>query len=113
MLAKRWSHYSIYHNMTRSARVEEKDTLIVTLQKELDKAGQREEDLKETHRNYMLQMQTLINQKAIEAPGAKRYYEFNTKFMKAWTLGWIHRTERTGQGNGIKNRLGICGKYIF
>lgn len=24
------------------------------------------------HSNYMLQMQTLINQKAIEAPGAKK-----------------------------------------
>lgn len=54
------------------ARLEEKDILINTLQKELDKAGQREDDLKETHRNYMLQMQTLINQKAIEAPGAKK-----------------------------------------
>jgi hypothetical protein len=54
------------------ARLEEKNILINTLQKELDKAGQREDDLKETHRNYMLQMQTLINQKAIEAPGAKK-----------------------------------------
>jgi len=54
------------------ARLEEKNILINTLQKELDKAGQREDDLKENHRNYMLQMQTLINQKAIEAPGAKK-----------------------------------------
>ena len=30
------------------------------------------EDLKAIHNNYMLQMQTLINQKAIEAPGAKK-----------------------------------------
>jgi hypothetical protein len=30
------------------------------------------EDLKSMHNNYMLQMQTLINQKAIEAPGAKK-----------------------------------------
>ena len=30
------------------------------------------EDTKELHRNYMLQMQTLITQKQIEAPGAKK-----------------------------------------
>ena len=36
-----------------------------TLKKEL-------EDIKNLYNNYMLQMQTLINQKAIEAPGAKR-----------------------------------------
>jgi uncharacterized coiled-coil DUF342 family protein len=43
-----------------------------TLKAELDKSSQREEDLKSMHNNYMLQMQTLINQKAIEAPGAKK-----------------------------------------
>jgi len=43
-----------------------------TLKAELEKAGQREEDLKSVHNNYMLQMQTLINQKAIESPGAKK-----------------------------------------
>jgi hypothetical protein len=36
-----------------------------TLKKEL-------EDIKNLYNNYMLQMQTLINQKAIEAPGAKK-----------------------------------------
>jgi len=36
-----------------------------TLKKELD-------DIKNLYNNYMIQMQTLINQKAIEAPGAKR-----------------------------------------
>jgi hypothetical protein len=36
-----------------------------TLKKEL-------EDNKQMHNNYMLQMQTVINQKAIEAPGAKK-----------------------------------------
>jgi hypothetical protein len=54
------------------ARIEEKDILINTLQKELEKATQDKEDLKETHKNYMLQMQTLINQKAIEASGTKK-----------------------------------------
>lgn len=35
------------------------------------------EDLKQIHTNYMLQMQTVINQKAIEAPGSKKpWYKF-------------------------------------
>lgn len=32
------------------------------------------QDLKAMHNNYMLQMQSLINQRAIEAPGAKRQW---------------------------------------
>ena len=36
-----------------------------TLKKEL-------EDPKSMHNNYLLRVQTLINQKAIEAPGAKK-----------------------------------------
>jgi len=60
------------------ARVEELKDHNETLQKELDTAGQREQDLKETHRYYMLQVQTPINQKAIEAPGNK----------KAWWKFW-------------------------
>jgi len=58
------------------ARVEELQDHNETLKKELDKAGQDKEDLKETHKNYMIQIQTLINQKAIEAPGAKKWYQF-------------------------------------
>jgi chromosome segregation ATPase len=54
------------------ARYEEIEKHNFTLKTELEKAGQREEDLKKVHNNYMLQMQTLINQKAIEAPGAKK-----------------------------------------
>jgi len=38
---------------------------IATLKKEL-------EDIKNMHTNYMMQVQTLINQKSIEAPGAKK-----------------------------------------
>ena len=37
--------------------------------KELDKAENDKEDLKQMHNNYFLLVQTLINQKAIEAPG--------------------------------------------
>jgi Arc/MetJ-type ribon-helix-helix transcriptional regulator len=43
-----------------------------TLKKELDKAEHDKDDLKTTYNNYFLQVQTLINQKAIEAPGAKK-----------------------------------------
>lgn len=68
------------------ARLEEKEKWIIelqnhneTLKTELEKAGQDKDDLKETHKNYMLQMQTLINQKAIEAPGAKK-----KRFWEIW-----------------------------
>jgi TolA-binding protein len=43
-----------------------------TLKKELESASQREQDLKSMHNNYMMQMQTLINQKAIEVPGIRK-----------------------------------------
>lgn len=43
-----------------------------TLKKELENASQREQDLKSMHNNYMMQMQTLINQKSIEAPGTQK-----------------------------------------
>lgn len=54
------------------ARVEELQHHNETLKKELDKAGQDKDDIKKTFDNYMVQVQTLINQKAIEAPGAKK-----------------------------------------
>jgi fatty acid/phospholipid biosynthesis enzyme len=47
------------------ARNEELEKHIETVKKEL-------EDLKSMQNNYMMQMQTLINQKSIEAPGAKK-----------------------------------------
>ena len=53
-------------------RSEELEKHNETLKEELAKASQDKEDLKETHKNYMIQVQTLINQKAIEAPGAKK-----------------------------------------
>ena len=60
-------------------RLEEKEKWInelqnhnETLKKELEKAGQDKEAVQNLYNNYMLQMQTLINQKAIEAPGAKK-----------------------------------------
>jgi len=42
------------------------------LKRELEKVEKDREDLKAMHNNYLLQVQTLINQKAIEAPGSKK-----------------------------------------
>jgi chromosome segregation ATPase len=68
------------------ARLEEKENSFrelqnhnETLKRELNKAEQDKEDLKTTYNNYFLQVQTLINQKAIEAPGKK-----NKPFWKFW-----------------------------
>ena len=60
------------------AKSEELEKHNSTLKEELSKSGQREEDLKQMHNNYFLQVQTLINQKAIEAPGNKK------KWWKLW-----------------------------
>ncbi len=43
-----------------------------TLKANLDNASQDKEGLKQMHNNYFLQVQNLINQKYIEAPGAKK-----------------------------------------
>jgi Arc/MetJ-type ribon-helix-helix transcriptional regulator len=63
----------------KDKQIEEKTQHIDTLKAELEKAERDKEDLKttynklqDTYNNYMAQMQTLIKQKAIEAPGAKK-----------------------------------------
>jgi uncharacterized coiled-coil DUF342 family protein len=62
------------HLRVRSEELEKHNS---TLKEELSKSGQREEDLKQMHNNYFLQVQTLINQKAIEAPGnKKKWWQF-------------------------------------
>jgi FtsZ-binding cell division protein ZapB len=66
------------------ARTEELERHNGTLKAELERASQDKatlerdkEDLKTTYNNYFLQVQTLINQKAIEAPGNKKaWYKF-------------------------------------
>ncbi|WP_164888583.1 hypothetical protein [Methanosarcina sp. MSH10X1] len=45
---------------------------IPTLKADIKKASQREEELRTMYNNYMLQVQSLINQKAIEAPGERK-----------------------------------------
>ena len=52
--------------------IREKDKSIERLENDLNKAGQREEDLKQLHNNYMLQVQSLINARAISAPSGSR-----------------------------------------
>jgi len=53
-------------------RMEEAQRQIQGLQKDLDKAERREIYFEEMHNNYMMQMQTLISQKQIVAPGTKK-----------------------------------------
>lgn len=58
-------------------RSEELEKHNSTLKGDLDKAERDKEDLKTTYNNYFLQVQTLINQKAIEAPRIKKpWYKF-------------------------------------
>jgi len=54
------------------ARAEDLHDHNETLKKELEKTERDKEDLKTTYNNYFLQVQTLINQKSIEAPGSKK-----------------------------------------
>lgn len=61
----------------KDTQIEEKNQHIETLKDELNKAERDKEDLKVTYANYFTQVQTLINQKAIEAPGTKkRWWQF-------------------------------------
>jgi chromosome segregation ATPase len=53
-------------------RMEESQNQIRDLRKELEKAERREVYFEEMHNNYMMQVQTLINQKQIVAPGTKK-----------------------------------------
>lgn len=60
------------------ARLEENEKLIETLKADLNQAHQDKEALQNLYDNYMRQMQTLIQQKALEAPGEKK------KWWKIW-----------------------------
>jgi Leu/Phe-tRNA-protein transferase len=54
------------------ARLEEKNFRIIDLQAHKETLKKELETLQNMHNNYMMQMQTLINQKAIEVPGSKK-----------------------------------------
>ena len=60
----------------KDKQIEEKNKHIETLKDELTKAERDKEDLKTMYNNYFLQTQTLINKKAIEAPGQKKWWKF-------------------------------------
>jgi chromosome segregation ATPase len=60
------------------ARSEELEKHNLTLKGEMEKAHQDKEALQNLYDNYMRQMQTLIQQKAIEVPGKKK------KWWKIW-----------------------------
>jgi len=54
-----------YQTASDNSRTQEQQVEIEFLRKEID-------DLKSIHNNYMIQVQTILNQKAVEAPGAKK-----------------------------------------
>jgi Arc/MetJ-type ribon-helix-helix transcriptional regulator len=59
------------------ARSEELEKHNQTLKEDLNQAHQDKETIQNLYDNYMRQVQTLINQKAIEAPGEKkRWWKF-------------------------------------
>jgi len=64
------------------AQLVENERHIETLKSSLEQANQDKDYLKETHKNYMIQVQTIIQknereQLQIEAPGAKKaWYKF-------------------------------------
>ncbi|HEY3361033.1 MAG TPA: hypothetical protein VGK06_04180 [Methanosarcina sp.] len=60
----------------KDKQIEEKNKHIETLKDELTKAERDKEDLKTMYNNYFLQTQTLINKRAIEAPGQKKWWHF-------------------------------------
>jgi Arc/MetJ-type ribon-helix-helix transcriptional regulator len=58
-------------------RLEEKDKQIRGTEQHIEALKKEIENIKQVHNNYMMQMQVLINQKVIEAPGAKkRWWQF-------------------------------------
>jgi hypothetical protein len=54
------------------ARIEEKDKQIEEKERHIETLKRDLDNSQETHRNYMMQIQTLITQKQIEAPGSKK-----------------------------------------
>jgi predicted RNase H-like nuclease (RuvC/YqgF family) len=69
------------------ARLEEKENITAelrehnnTLKEELEIAHQDKDNIQNLYDNYMRQIQTLIQQKAIEAPGEKKSFLAKLKF---------------------------------
>jgi chromosome segregation ATPase len=80
--------------------IKEKDKSIERLENDLMKAGQREEDLKQIHNNYMLQVQSLINARALSAPsGSRTTKEANRK-----------KQEETGSNKEVNRKFQEASK---
>jgi hypothetical protein len=60
----------------KNTQLREKDFRITDLQSHNETLKKELEDNKQMHNNYMLQVQTIINQRAIEAPEKKKWFEF-------------------------------------
>ena len=56
--------------------LDEKNNRINDLTKEIENTRQDKEAIQNLYDNYMRQMQTLITQKSIEAPGVKKWWKF-------------------------------------
>ena len=82
------------------ARIDELKAHNETLKKDLDQARQDKDDLKKTFDNYMVQVQTLINQKAVEAPGAEK------QWWRFWQSGCnLYDPVKYKKEYSIKNEL--------
>jgi exonuclease VII large subunit len=60
----------------KDKQIEEKERHIETLKTELATAHEDKNTIQNHYDNYMRQMQTLIQQKTIEAPGEKKWWQF-------------------------------------
>lgn len=80
------------------------------------KADQREDDLKQTHNNYMLQVQSLINQKAIGSQTKGHQTERKTAQKEGKTEpGRDQREDSAEQGEKEPNRKECrnCGEIFY
>ena len=60
------------HEDEKDHRIKDLQAHNESLEKDKERAGQEKEAIQNLYNNYMRQMQTLITQKSIEAPGNKR-----------------------------------------
>lgn len=97
--------------------IKEKDRSIERLENDLTRADQREDDLKQMHNNYMLQVQSLINQKAIGSPTKGHQTERKTTARKEEETEQeqSRREDSTEQGEKgqIRKECRNCGETFY
>lgn len=59
----------------QNSRIDDLQKTVVILRDQLQKANDREEGLKQTHDNYMAQMQTVISSRLLESPKEKVWWK--------------------------------------